>query len=504
MREGGRLLKGVVFLGLVVFVGLYFLREINLVTADLGRHLKNGEVFVREGKVVGSNFYSYTQPEKKVINHHWLSGVVFYHLEDLLGFAGLSWQYAMGMMVSLFLFFQVGRKEGGFWPTVLVGVLVAPLLGSRVEIRPEIFSYVFLGLVFLAAEAFWRGKLGGWWLLALVLLEGLWVNLHLFFVLGWGVLGGYLVRSLVEKKKKKASWYGLGLVGVVGASFLNPFGARGLVEPFLIFRDFGYRLLENQSLVFLLKRFPGRILYWYFLVLGVFVVGVVGWRIVREDMKSWWFEALGALFGVLGGVVMLRLFTLAGLLVLAFFPRFLRDLEKRYRSVLVFGVSFVSLGFFGLQSRDLSPVSAGFGVGLRQGVERSGEFFKENKLEGPIFNNYDIGGYLIYELYPDERVFVDNRPEAYSVSFLQDKYIKAQEKEEVWEELEKEYGFEAIYFYRYDLTPWAQPFLIRRVKDEEWVPVYVDGQVLILVRKDGKNQRVIEEKRIPEEAFVVR
>jgi len=63
-----------------------------------------------------------------------------------------------------------------------------------------------------------------------------------------------------------------------------------------------------------------------------------------------------------------------------------------------------------------------FGFGLVQGNNQSAQFFIDNNIKGPLFNNYDIGGYLIYHFYPQEKVFTDNRPEAYSVSFFE-KYI---------------------------------------------------------------------------------
>jgi len=37
------------------------------------------------------------------------------------------------------------------------------------------------------------------------------------------------------------------------------------------------------------------------------------------------------------------------------------------------------------------------------------EFVKKNKLPGPIFNDYLIGGYLIWAMYPDYKVFIDPR-----------------------------------------------------------------------------------------------
>ena len=110
------------------------------------------------------------------------------------------------------------------------------------------------------------------------------------------------------------------------------------------------------------------------------------------------------------------------------------------------------------------------------------KFFEENKLKGPIFNNYDDGGYLIYGLYPKEKVFVDNRPEAYSTEFFSEDYIAIQEVDELWQKELAEYNFNVIYFYRNDLTPWGQKFLETRAKDPKWELVYSDDFFLIFTR----------------------
>jgi hypothetical protein len=90
------------------------------------------------------------------------------------------------------------------------------------------------------------------------------------------------------------------------------------------------------------------------------------------------------------------------------------------------------------------------------------------------------------------------------VDFFQKLYVPMQENEDFWQEKLKEYGFNTIYFYRHDATPWAQPFLINRIKDPEWVPVFVDNYVLILVRNNDINQGIIKSHALPEEIFVAR
>ena len=66
------------------------------------------------------------------------------------------------------------------------------------------------------------------------------------------------------------------------------------------------------------------------------------------------------------------------------------------------------------------------GIGLAKDDQKAAEFFKKENIQGPIFNNYDIGGYLIYYLYPGQKVFVDNRPEVYPKEFLQNVHKDAE------------------------------------------------------------------------------
>ena len=152
---------------------------------------------------------------------------------------------------------------------------------------------------------------------------------------------------------------------------------------------------------------------------------------------------------------------------------------------------------------DYNPMADGFGKGVPDYVQRSAQFFKQSGLKGPVFNNYDIGGYLIYHLFPIEKVFVDNRPEAYPDTFFEDIFFPMQEKESVWSALDREYDFNVIYFFRHDRTTHAQQFLYQRVQDPDWVPVFVDDYTLILVKNRLENRVIIERFQLPRSMFSV-
>src|SRR6185369_14008851 len=46
------------------------------------------------------------------------------------------------------------------------------------------------------------------------------------------------------------------------------------------------------------------------------------------------------------------------------------------------------------------------------------DFLKDHQLPGPIYNRYGWGGYLIYRLYPQYRVYIDGRADVYGDSFF--------------------------------------------------------------------------------------
>ncbi|MFC1613282.1 hypothetical protein ACFL23_03030 [Patescibacteria group bacterium] len=101
-------------------------------------------------------------------------------------------------------------------------------------------------------------------------------------------------------------------------------------------------------------------------------------------------------------------------------------------------------------------------------------------------------------------MFVDNRPEAYSTSFLQEIYIPMQNNPEIWEKQNSIYQFNAIFFSHRDATPWGQQFLINIVNDPLWAPVFADQYAIILLKRNELNKSIIEKYEIPKNFFGVK
>ena len=495
----------------LVLYAVALAQPINLTCVDLGRHLKNGELWLQHHRPLSTNRYSYTEPEFPTITHHWGSGVLFFLGWRLVGFTGLHLAFLAVSLLTLALVWRRAAQRAGGGVAAALALLLLPLLVERREIRPELFSYLFTA-VFL--HRLWRFRDEGrtarsLWLLPLV--EIAWVNTHIYFVLGPALIGAFWLESLACRQQQalRAPLLRL-LLATIAATLLNPFGWRGAAAPLTIFHEYGYRILENQSVWFLERLITNPNFLVYKVVVVVLATSfLLAWTVGRQRLIT--AESLLAIgLAVMAGRA-IRNFALFGLVALPVLAENLGAVYgstlTRHRRVLdVAGLVALLAALVMVWSGARTPLSRLLpphprGVGLAAGNSRLADFITREAVHGPILNNYDIGSYLIFHLYPRHRVFVDNRPEAYSARFFEQVYVPLQEDEAVWRRVDGQYHFNAICFYRLDATPWAQHFLIERVQDAAWAPVFVDDNTILFLRRQGPDQQVIERHALPREMF---
>jgi len=511
---------------LAAWCAILLAQKIDLPVADIGRHIKNGEIIVQtrwaeKWQVLHQNYYSYTEPSHEFVNHHWLSGVIFYGVYELAGFEGLSIFYIAAVTLAFYLFFRAAQKQAGSSIAGILAVLVLPIIASRTEIRPEGFSYLLMAVFFWLLWHWRAGRLNPKWLFALPVLMMFWVNLHIGFIFGFLILGVFWIEELIkdlrfkiQDKNYRFFYYKLHFLTIIGilcaiAGLLNPFFIKGLLYPLNIFRQYGYLVVENQSVMFLERLGMGSTLYFglFKILLGLAFLSFILRLIKFRTWKDFPYSDI-LLLGSVGilSFLAIRNFPIFGLLFLpitasnikAVMPELKHPAYKILPAVIA--IVIVIFGSFRFWESYKFKQNV-FGLGLMPKVEAAAEFFKKENIQGPIFNNYDIGGYLIFKLYPQMRVFTDNRPEAYSIDHFQKDYIPAQQDNEKWVKLEELHNFNAIFFSHRDFTPWGQAFLISRVEDPQWAPVFADSYNIILVKRNEQNKALIEKFEIPKGRF---
>lgn len=528
---------------LVSFFSLFYLVYINLLNSDIGRHIANGREFFRifqNGlelknshelqKLLSTNYYSYTETNFPFVNHHWLFGIGAFILHEIGGFTLITFTNILINSTAFIFILSTAicssKKKIKF--IAIIGFLFMPLITARTEVRPESISLLFFSFYYFlfSTGILIRKK----WLIApLIFIQIIWTNSHLFFILGPLLAGYFLFENvlvkLFERKSKNLEsiiyWLIFFLI-LLATSLLNPHTWSGLLAPLNIFNNYSYRVAENQSTFFMIHYGINIHLYLYFILSSFFAFFLGVFALINKNIfineKNKFAQNISQLTLLIIFIILAnkihRMSPFLGVIMIPFIVRnaheIIEKLQKKVKKIFqnpiflmigssmffLFFIVVLKLGFF-------LPSLPKIGIGLLPENQISAKFFIENNLQGPIFNNYDIGGYLAYNIFPKEKLFLDNRPEAYSDNFLTNEYLDSLKNENTWGKISDKYKFNVIFFYRHDQMDGAQQFLYNRVTDSEWVPVFVDNYVLILVKNTENNKNIIEKFRLPQEMFVM-
>ena len=488
-------------LGLCLICALFLLtpRKINIMVSDIGRHLKNGEIFLTTGKIIDTNFYSYTEPDVPVINHHWLSGIIFYFIYSNFGFNGLSIFFSLLTGLCMYLIFLLAKRKAGFLVAASGLAFMIIFILSRLEIRPEGFSCLFFVLYFLILDSYKSGKIAfKYVLMLLALFQIIWVNLHIFFVLGPFIVGVYFLKALWDRESGFIRQYAYLLAVVIVVGVINPWGVYGLIEPFLIFRGYELKVVENLTIFYSILLHPQSVMARDYLIYFIltFVFGLLSPLIFtrfysRKSNYVWYLVFL--VFGLLTARIM-RFVSFYGLYGVYFFTLLLSSSQGflvYFKKVFSFilPLAFITLFLYSFNS----PI---YGIGLAEDSENAAEFYVNNRLKGPILNNYDNGSYIIFYLFPNEKVYIDGRPEAYTSAFQTNFADAVFGNMNTFRIQDSAYKFNTIFLPSSSLNAPTRNFILTLISANEWKPIYLDNHALILVKNIPANAPIIARNEI--------
>ncbi|MEQ1500133.1 MAG: tetratricopeptide repeat protein [Parcubacteria group bacterium] len=484
------------------------------VADDMPRHIMNGKLLLEGNfKVLYENVYSYTDTGYPFVNHHWLSGVIYYLFFVVVGWNGLIVLKVITYLLTFSIIFYVATKKADFWLVCVLSIPSILIINERTSLRPEMFSYLFIALFFYFLIRFEENPKSNmvFWLVPIQLL---WTNMHIFKAIGIMIVLGFLFEKVILHYKEWKNNILLKklivlVILVISVTFINPHGWKGVFYRYP--ENFPIKIAENKSIPEYKKSMvPSEniAVMLYFPLVIVFAVSVY---FAYKKRKISIFYLAGGLASMILAFVILRGLYFFGVLFLisasAFLsPSFIEYRDKLYKLFpnkknnlgiffVLFFVLFIVYLILPSTTKKISPyIERGFG--LSSNTFDSANFLKENNIKGPIFNDADSGSYLIFNFFPQERVFQDNlfgdaySPETFneSIGMTGDDYS--------WNEAIKRYDFNVIFFYQYDGGPNVREFLYKRMHDPEWVFVYADQYNYIFVRNTSNNKDVIEKFQI--------
>jgi hypothetical protein len=482
---------------LIILMGLFSVHTLTSIYQDIGRHITMGKLIWQTGSIPDTNLYSFTNRDFVYVNHHWLGGVLLYFGDRLVGLVGLIAVKAALIALAFGLALAAAWRPRIALPAVGLGLASIFTMVERTDVRPEVISFLFLGWFLFVLYRKPHSRLI--WTLPLVQL--VWVNTHIYFFMGPVVLLAWWIGEIGRSGRSalygKRHWLLLTMVAL--ATLCNPSGYHGAFYPLSIWSNYGYSIVENQTPFFLQAyHYPQMTTVAMFIVVILAVVSfIINRRHVRRNL-----DGIFLLLVTTGlAMSMIRNFPLVALCAL---PVALRNVDEsgwRIRSRASLAVAVLIVALIGVsvvtnQIYDQAGIGGRqFGLTVPVGYQQSVGFFRAAGIKGPLFNNFDIGSFLIWKL-PEEPVFIDGRPEAYPADFIQKVYIPMQEDADVWREQSEHYGINAIFWNYQDITPWSQLFVPRILKDPQWVLVYHGEGIMILVKNVPQNAAIIAKYRL--------
>lgn len=493
----------------VVLVALFCFTVLSiklLNDAGIGWHIRAGQQILATHHVPRVDSYSSIMSGKPWIAWEWLYDVIVGALDSALGLNGVVWFTAAVIATVFAAMFQwmVARRTNLLVALTLTLLAIAASM-IHILARPHVVSWLFLLIWFCVLDRSERDTLAGkpglsgsqlWGLPASMLL---WVNLHGGFLLGlvlcvifwisaaWSLrtssrtFEDNLVRLALGRRVRNLA---LVTVASAAATFVNPYGwhlHRHIVA-----------YLGNAFLIDHIEEFqsPNFHLVAQKCFLALLLLALIALALRKRTLRA--SELLLVLFAVYVGLNASRNIPIASiLLVLVIGPRWpllvftkfsenMATVDARFRGhlwsiatlIFVFAVA-VNGGRFG----GTILFNAHFGP-QRMPIAAIDDL-EQNGISQPVLAPDYWGGYLIYRLYPHNKVVLDDRHDLYGEKILAS-YLKTFRAQPGWDKFLTAYNVRCV------MMPRNAALTAALSQSPGWKTVYSDNVAITFVAIDSQ------------------
>jgi hypothetical protein len=399
------------------------------VDSDLGRHLVLGNWMLETRNIPVTDLLSFTRAGESRPPYEWLAQVSLALVDRLWSLDGVVLLSAIVIATAFLLVFLASSDRSGAPVLALVIAAWAAVASSLHWLtRPHVFSFVFLALWMYALERLRAGNKSAIWWLALLML--VWANTHGGFILGFLAWAAYLAGWLWQ------TWRGS--VQQAGCSRLLAAGAVSFAASVLtpdLWRNWG-AVLQNRSLFILGRTAETRPAdfsltgTWPFL--GLLAMSMLLLAINRRRLAASHIFLLAG-FAIAGIAIGRNIpyFSIVSAPILTVWLR--QSVSGRPRWLRVEGaIASIDSTLRGFAWPSLAVISVLAVLSLRSGTGQGPlythdparypvhavEWIRLHMPRGQMFNEINWGGYLLHQLWPEKRVFIDSQTDFYGEEFV--------------------------------------------------------------------------------------
>jgi hypothetical protein len=435
-----------------LFVFILFALVFMLATREVGDpdfwwHLRTGQYIAETGTIPHTDIFSFTNIGKEWVTHEWLSEIAMFWLYRVGGINLLIVAFSLLITVTFwFLYLCCEGKPHWAGFTILLGVFAAaPILG----VRPQIFTFL-LGSIWLYLLGLYIQRCENRILVFFPLSIILWVNLHSGYALGLVILALYItgeIGEIVLRWLRRQVDHGMDretsihlkalsitFIASIAAVVINPNGVRMYIYPF-------ETLSSSAMQTYIQEWFSPDFHLAHWQPFAWLILLTIATALLTPSKSS----ATQVILLVFFGYAALRSVRNIPFFILVAIPLISRQLNQLFerfnfneeayarRSIVVINVvlAIIIIAVAFLRVQTVSAEQANY---EKQTFPVAAvEWIAKNKPEGNIYNTYDWGGYLIWKLYPEYKVFIDGRADVYGDVFIRN-YLTIYRAEQGWNE----------------------------------------------------------------------
>jgi hypothetical protein len=410
---------------------------------DFYWHIKTGEYLLSSWPLPGNDVFTYTHSGNPWVLSEWISQIVLYLVFSSTGYFGTAVLVAAMCAFCGWVTYLSCRKQIGNPVHAVILAAASSLIFVTATPRPHLFSFLFFAttlFVLLEFKYFRRDRL----LVVLPAILLLWANTHGGFFIGlvlifvfagseWLKYGFKSEGALDAARLRKLSLWS---AASLAATLVNPHFVRLWWYPIeaIVLSGDTQMINEWQSPSFHAPLTQG------FLVLVLFFFAVQAWARRRPDLT----EVVVPLFFIASAFISVRNMPLASLALAPFLAMNLGRISRPAKAANNGGTDVPAPASVGSASKiPLASgreqfinwallIVAGLALALSYPAQRkkqvaavetympvgAADFIVANHIRGKMFNTYHYGGYLIFRLFPAQKVFIYGRTDIYPPGFV--------------------------------------------------------------------------------------
>jgi hypothetical protein len=473
------------FFYLVLVLGTNLFRD-----GDPGRHITFGRYILSTLTIPQTDIYAYTTQGVTLPSYEWLAQASYAIGYNLLGLSGVVLVVGFVLATTLALVYnEMIRRE---IPNIIAFAFtfwVALLTMVHWLARPHIFSLLYLILLTPRLARLAKGEKVPLWQFPLIML--FWANTHAAFALAFAIWFAFIAGNIWETLRTHSKINNPILQKLIFtatlsflATLINPsgwglwqfitgfMGNRYLIEiagetrSVNFHNPVGWMVLITLALIIFItsRSTQKRPMAESFLIIGWMMIGLYGIRnipqfavvsipLVAEHAKNFledvpFLKKLGQNIASLEAQLRGRIWSIATCII------------------------FIVLLASGIK---LDAAKQGYHFNDVEYPVEAVNWLAENPQPGHMFNYFPWGGYLIYRLWPEYKVFLDGQM-IYIEPLVRD-YEKIINATPGWEETLTQYNIQWV------LVPDNEQVVQALLQDPGWQILYEDSTAVIFARK---------------------